>query len=308
MQRTVVVFAALVALASSCFIISNTNVTSGVAIMKKFVVSDADCCSVCASQGSCVTATYAQYYCTLYSSMAQSGPAPGVSLIVVATPAPTPPPTPAPPLPPPTAYAVLFSAAYSSTCNFTQVFKTEVLALPMARCEDVPASKRSSKAKAVAGGIWLERYAQTSCKGTAQGTWYPRTCTYNEGDYEYRQGYFVPWVNTTDRYQLTFSECGECHYECSAQWTGVSGECNQGSTGSSSSSSGLSTSSSGSSASGAAPPEAASWMALYLGDWAIVREYLTSDCSGPSSGLAYPCGTCFANQIAATQMMTCAKI
>jgi predicted nucleic acid binding AN1-type Zn finger protein len=53
--------------------------------------------------------------------------------------------------------------------------------------------------------------------------------------------------------------------------------------------------------------EAASWMAVSQGEWAIVKQFLTPDCSGPSSALAYPCGKCFTDNIATTHIVTCLK-
>jgi hypothetical protein len=36
-----------------------------------------------------------------------------------------------------------------------------------------------------------------------------------------------------------------------------------------------------------------------------VMQYLTTDCTGPSSALAYPCGKCFTDNIATTHQVTC---
>ena len=288
-----------------CTFHPSLNVTSGISSGKKFVVSVTDCCTLCSEQSTCVAATYANFYCSFFTSVTHTESANGVAFVLAATAAPTPIPTAEPPLPPPSAYSLLTTSMYSGSCAMTSTFMTETVALALLRCQDTPEGTGSSLSTKAAGGLWLHSFPLRSCQGTAQSTWFPHNCTFDESDEVYRMGRAISYSNTTGGYQIMYSICEAlCEEDCNAIWTATSGMCNQGSAGSSSSSGG---SSSDSSLAEKIDKVAAagSWMAVYEDEWALVFQYKTVDCSGPSSALAYPCGACYSNDLAIPRKVSC---
>ena len=300
-----------------CTTLSLTNVSSGVSSGRKFVVSSTDCCNVCSAQSDCVGSTYVNFYCTFFTSIHATAHAPGVTLLLSATPAPTPAPTSPPPLPPPSAYALLTTSSYSSTCTLTSTFEYETVALPLSRCQQqqqqqqtssVSSNKISTSSQLAvesAGGLWLYEFDGASCQGRKQSsTWFPLNCTFNEQDEVYRVGQAIRWQNKTGKFQVMYAVCEAlCEEDCNAVWTATSGMCNAGEAGSSSSGGSSSSASSSNAAQGG------SWMALYDDGWALVFQYSSSDCSGVSaSALAYPCGSCFSNNIAIPRKVSCTPL